>query len=289
VEAGGYVYSSPVVVGSTVYVGQGDGDFAALDIASGDERWGYRTGAAIFSTPLVHDGRIYVGSDDGFVYAFRAAGNLPFERAVFYDESRKNLSTFGAAERHQVARDYFVNSGYDLLDSPGLEAFLSNRINDGAPSVVVFAMDYLPSRVGSAETGEPLLRAYLEAGGKVVWMGYPPGFIVRDEETGQFVSTDRTAPTALLGVDFDAYLGDSHGVTPTATGRRWGLSTRWVGSGSALPSAVSEVLATDALGRAAAWVRNYGGAPGTGFVLLQATVSLSELAEVQRVAEFYPQ
>ena len=287
VSAGGYVYSSPVVVGSTVYVGQGDGDFVAVDVATGEERWGYRTGAAIFSTPLVNDGRIYFGSDDGFVYSIKAAENLPFERAVFYDESRMNLSTFGSVERHQVVRDYFVNRGYELLETSNLEGFLNDRISDSAPSVVVFAMDYLPPTVGTAETGEPLLRRYLEAGGKVVWMGYPPGFIVRNEETGEFVSMNREAPTALLGVDFDAYLGDSHGIIPTAIGHHWGLVNRRIGSGSTLPSEVSEVLAIDALGRAAAWVQNYGGKSGSGFVFLQPTVSLTELAEVQRVAEYF--
>jgi len=286
VEAGAYVYSSPVVVGRTLYVGQGDGDFVALDVASGEERWVYRSGGAIYATPLVHEGRVYVGSDDGFVYAFSAADSLPLERAVFFDEALRSRALFGSADGHLVARDYFVNRGYRLLDSPELNEFLRSRISDGAPSVVVFAMDAFPEAAGSTAAGDSLLRDYLDAGGKVVWMGYLPGYIVRDENTGQVVATDRTAPESLLGVTFDAYLGDSYGVTPTEAGRRWGLSGRWLGQASTLPSEVSEVLATDALGRAESWVQNYGGPPGTGFVLLRATMSLDALAEFQRVAEY---
>jgi outer membrane protein assembly factor BamB len=286
-QAGAYVYSSPVVVGNTIYIGQGDGDFSALDVDSGEERWNYRTGAAVYSTPVVHNGRVYVGSDDGFVYAFSAAQDLPLERAVFFDEDHRLAATFGQPDSHLGARDYFVNRGYTLLDASTLETFMQARIADGGPSVVVFAMDVIPEAVGTAPTDEgSLFRRYLDAGGKVVWMGYPPGYLIRDMETGAIQGVDRSAPTSVTGVDFDAYLGDSYGVTPTITGRRWGLSNRWVGGGSTLPAEVSEVLATDELGRAAAWVKNYGGAPGTGFVFLFATVSHDELAAIQRVAEY---
>jgi outer membrane protein assembly factor BamB len=287
-QAGAYVYSSPVVVGNTLYIGQGDGDFSALDIDSGEERWNYRTGAAVYSTPLVHEGRIYVGSDDGFLYAFSAAADHAMERAVFFDEGHRLGATFGQTDSHLPARDHFVNNGYTLLDAPGLESFMQARIADGGPSVVVFAMDVIPEAVQTAqEEGTSLFRRYLNAGGKVVWMGYPPGYLTRDLESGASLGMDRSAPTVLTGVDFDAYLGDSYGVTPTEEGRRWGLSSRWVGGGSTLPHEVTRVLATDELGRAAAWVKNYGGQPGSGFVFLFATVSPGELASIQRVAEYF--
>jgi outer membrane protein assembly factor BamB len=287
-QAGAYVYSSPVVAGNILYFGQGDGDFSALDTRTGEEVWSYRTGAAIYSTPVVHAGRIYVGSDDGFVYAFSAAENHPLQRAVFFDEGHRLVATFGQADAHLPARDYFVGKGYTLLDAPGLEAFMESRISHGGPSVIVFAMDAIPEGVGRSETTEPsLFRRYLEAGGKVVWMGYPPGYLVRDRETGAALAVDREAPTALTGVDFDAYLGDSYGVTPTREGHQWGLSNRWLGGGTTLPSQVTHLLATDELGRAAAWVKNYGGGPGSGFVFLFPTVSLNELAAIQRVAEYF--
>jgi hypothetical protein len=291
IQTGAYVYSSPVVVGYTLYVGQGDGDVVALDTDSGVELWSYRTGGAVYSTPLVHQGRIYVGSDDGFVYAFQAAEDRPLVRAVFFDERLRSLATFGQADAHLAAREFFVDRGYTLLDSEGLADFLEDRISHSAPSVVVFAMDALPEEVGDAGPGEPpLLRRYLEAGGKAVWMGYPPGYLVRDPQNGQVLRVDRSAPTRLTGVDFDAFLGDSYGIRPTEEGRLWGLTERWVGSGSTLPSEVSQLLASDELGRAAAWVKSYGGAPGTGFIFLRSATSAAALSQIQRAAEYsgYP-
>jgi hypothetical protein len=286
VEAGAYVYSSPTVAGSTLYIGQGDGDFVALDVESGAERWVYRAGAAIYSTPVVHDDRVYVGSDDGFVYAFSGAQGQPMDRAVFFDQDLRDRSVFGRADSHLAAKDYFVDQGYRPLNTASLTRFLEEKISNPGPSVVVFAMDALPDPVGGAQEGESLLRRYLNAGGKVVWMGYPPEYLVVEESTGQIVGTDRARPEALLGVDFDPYLGDSHSVTPTEAGRRWGLSGRWLGSGSALPDSVSVTLAMDELGRAESWVRSYGGPAGSGFVLMRPALSTHELAQVQRVAEY---
>jgi hypothetical protein len=42
----------------------------------------------------------------------------------------------------------------------------------------------------------------------------------------------------------------------------------------------------DALGRAAAWVHDYGGGPGTGFVFLRPTNEFQLLKEFRRVAEY---
>jgi outer membrane protein assembly factor BamB len=288
IEAQAYVYSSPLLVKSTLYVGQGDGDFVALDADTGEERWSYRAGDAIYSTPVVHDGRIYVGSDDGFVYAFKAAEELPLHRAVFFEDELRPLSFFGRQDSHLVMRDFFVTRGYTLLDSSALQAFLGDRISDGAPSVVVAAMDALPPELAPSADGTSLLTEYLKAGGKILWAGYPPGYMILDEETHQWIGTDRDAPKALLGVDFSAFLGDRHGVLVTEAGRDWGLTTRWVGSGSTIPDQVSEVLALDEVGRAAAWVKNYGGPRGTGFILLRPSLSPGVLAEYQMVAEYFP-
>ncbi|OIB56471.1 PQQ-binding-like beta-propeller repeat protein [Natrialba sp. SSL1] len=66
------VYSSPVVVDGTVYVGSMDGSLYALESDTGDERWSFATGESITSSPSVVDGTVYVGSMDGTVYALPA-------------------------------------------------------------------------------------------------------------------------------------------------------------------------------------------------------------------------
>jgi hypothetical protein len=52
------------------------------------------------------------------------------------------------------------------------------------------------------------------------------------------------------------------------------------------PSVASTVLATDEVGRAAAWVRSYGGPEGTGYVVVPASLDTHRLHEMRRVAEY---
>lgn len=283
-QTGGFVYSSPAVVGSTMYVGGGDGHIYAFDAATGDRRWTYRTGRGVFSTPAVWEGRLFVGSDDGFLYALEGTDGPAPRTAVFWDESMMSRAVWGANETHERVVEYFRERGYEALDSAGLEGFLAERLTDGAPSVVLIAMDAIPASVAQPND-QALLRRYLDRGGKVVWMGLPPLVVLRDEN-GQVTGVDRSRPTALLGVDHDGWDSDEYAVRITAAGHRWGLDTPWVGPASVGPDAAVTALAVDELGRAASWVKGYGGGPGTGFVFVRYGTEKAYLDELRRVVEY---
>lgn len=285
--AGSLVFSSPVISGTTLYIGEEDGDVVARDTESGEVRWSFRTGGSVFATPLVYDGRVYIGSDDGFLYAIEAPDGDGLHRAVFFDETLMPRSAFGGGEEHRAVTDHLSLRGYRVLDEAALVGFMEARVVDRAPSVVVFGMDALPADLVGESGSDGLLRRYLDGGGKVVWLGYPPGYLVWDDGTGQVTAVDRDKPAAILGVSFEAFNGDVHGVTVTDAGHAWGLSSRWVGQGHTLPSEVTEVLGQDEIGRAAAWVRSYGGPDGTGFVLYRPVVAGDELDVVWRLAEHF--
>ena len=55
-ETGDWVFSSPAVVGGTVYVGSDDNSVYALSADDGTERWSFQTGAEVASSPAVADG-----------------------------------------------------------------------------------------------------------------------------------------------------------------------------------------------------------------------------------------
>ena len=63
------VFSSPTVVDGTAFVGSGDGRVYALDATVGDEQWRFKPGFAVTSSPTVADDIVFVGSHDGNVYA----------------------------------------------------------------------------------------------------------------------------------------------------------------------------------------------------------------------------
>jgi len=68
-----FFLSSPAVAKGLVYFGSGDGNFYALDTASGGLRWKVTTQNVVHSSPALADGVVYFGSWDTNLYAVDAA------------------------------------------------------------------------------------------------------------------------------------------------------------------------------------------------------------------------
>jgi outer membrane protein assembly factor BamB len=270
-ETGNRVFSSPAISGDVMYVGTHSRRLLALETASGSLSWEMRFGGAVMSSPVLHDDHIYVGSDDGAVYSIRLAAGSPPRRAVYWDADRVAWNT---VSNHEDVRDYFEAWGYEVLDRFQLAAFMSASIDgedeNSVRSVVVFAMDDLPRTVARAPADTVLAIRYLEAGGKIVWLGLPPLSVVRDAQ-GQASAFDRERSAALLGVDFERYDLDQYAAYATAKGKKWGLGNWWMSLSGVDTSQVTQALALDEDGRASAWVKSYGGPPGTGFVYIYGT------------------
>jgi len=64
--------SSPVVADGLVYFGSGDGNLYALDAATGDLRWKFKTGDVVHASPAFVNGVVFVGSWDSYFYAVDA-------------------------------------------------------------------------------------------------------------------------------------------------------------------------------------------------------------------------
>jgi eukaryotic-like serine/threonine-protein kinase len=73
-EAGDIVESSAAIADGSVYIGAGNGQLIALDLASGALRWKYTTGDLVGeSSPAVGGGVVYVGDLAGTLHAVGAA------------------------------------------------------------------------------------------------------------------------------------------------------------------------------------------------------------------------
>ena len=71
---GGFVWSSPTVVDSRVYIGSDDHNVYCLNALTGAKIWNYTTGNYVWSSPAVVNGNVYVGqSYDYEVYCLNAA------------------------------------------------------------------------------------------------------------------------------------------------------------------------------------------------------------------------
>ncbi|MBN2543876.1 PQQ-binding-like beta-propeller repeat protein [bacterium] len=87
-ETGGAVLSSPSLAeGCIVFVGSNDSCLYALDAASGDMLWRYRTGGSIgYSSPaLSPDTLVYIGAADGYIYAVTFSGALSWRYRLRFD------------------------------------------------------------------------------------------------------------------------------------------------------------------------------------------------------------
>jgi outer membrane protein assembly factor BamB len=258
------VLSSPVLAGSALYVTNQSGSLYAIDLASGKENWHFQTRSSVQSSPVVSNGIVYFGSNDGGVYAIRVDGGLPMQRAVYWDAETAKLSP---GTDYAAVRDSFHARGYDVVNAATLGPWLAKRISDRAPSVVVFATDILPTPVGGADPARGPFRRYLDSGGKAVWIGDPP---LLDRVTGENnVTFSWDDASKLVGVPYrGALMDDLNDNRATSAGRDWGLAEWWLGTWDVPVSSEMTVLSLDDRGFAGAWVKNYGGAPGTGFVYI---------------------
>ena len=281
--------ASPVLTGDLLVVGTAQtnaprGELLALESATGAIRWRLPFNDAVWSTPVVVGNELFIGSDDGGVYAIHETNKAIPRLAVYYDSTRSGFA-FRAGGR--LAFEYFRGVGYQALDADSVTRFMTARIQDGAPSVVVFATSVLPTTVVPVAEDTVLLRRYLDAGGKIVWIGEPIASLVRDS-TGRPTAIDLKRTERLIGVSMESVEYDHNAAYPTATGRQWGLDRWFRGDYPLTPSSQVQPLTLDELGKTTAWVRVYRpDRPGSGFVQLWGLgASLERLPYVRAIAEY---
>jgi outer membrane protein assembly factor BamB len=68
-KTNGSVHSRPAISSGLIYFGSGDSYLYCLEIASGRLRWKFKTGGAVYSSPVIVDGVVYFGSGDNSIYA----------------------------------------------------------------------------------------------------------------------------------------------------------------------------------------------------------------------------
>ena len=279
----GNVLSSGTVAGGQVFFGCEEGHVFALDAATGRERWRFRTDGAVISTPVVGAGRVYIGSDDGHLYALET-GPVPEDardrRAVYWKDFGRRKWFQGDAG----VRDWFRDEGYEVLDDAALAKWFADA-GAASRSVLVVSGDAVSPDATAGDPAATPFRRFLSAGGRIVWLGAPPGAIQLDPKTGAVAGIDFAGVARLVGVRQEATL-DWMGAKATADGLRWGLPEWYVGGSSVAPNQVTTVLGRDEYGNASAWIKTFSTVPGSGLVRLWGRdAQIPDLAWVQRVAE----
>jgi outer membrane protein assembly factor BamB len=145
-HTGGQIFSSPAVVGDTVYVGSNDHNLYAVNADSGTLKWKFETRSRVASSPAVADGVVYFGSFDGNFYAVDAnSGTLKWRFQTAGERRYSGRRLHGAEPASEVMPD-----PYDTyLSSP---AVLNGTVYFGSGDNFVYALDI--------STGQPRWRIH---------------------------------------------------------------------------------------------------------------------------------
>ena len=134
-KTAGRVVSSPLVVGSAVYVGSSDGALYAVNRTDGSQLWKFETEGPVNSSPAHHAGIVYVGSVDGNFYAVDAATGR--ERWRFATKGERRFTAPGI--HGAIPRTERMPDPFDVfLSSP---AVVGNIVYFGSGDQHVYALD----------------------------------------------------------------------------------------------------------------------------------------------------
>ncbi len=259
-KADGVVYTTPLILNNDVIVGSGDEKVYAINKKSGQKNWEYKAGGKVNSSVVHDEGILYFGCDDGYLYALEEA---PKPHKAVYFPLRNPKHDFFIVD--PKITPYLKERGFYHLDSARLHKFLTDRIADKAPSVIVFAYDMIPPNMVGENPKTGMIRQYLEAGGKILWFGNTPNLYAFDEagKPHQRVET----PQELLDVRFERLeeSGNYYSKT-TQEGLNWGLPAWFMSTFATVSPEGITPLAYDENNRVSAWLKKFNPRAGSGFV-----------------------
>lgn len=260
-KSGAHNYTKPLLTDSALLMGSADGKLYSFNKYTGTKTWEYTVGSEIYSSPLYAGGTLFLGSDDGYLYALEE-GQPPY-KAVYLPTQLKGIAQYLVVD--QRLAPYLKEKAFEQLDSAGLHQFIQDRIQDKNPSVVVFSLPLIPTNIVGDEPEKGMIRQYLEAGGKMVWMGDIPNLYEIDA-SGNFNRNPETG-ARLLGVQFtDAAESGNYYSKATQAGLNHGLPDWLKTTGSPVSANGLVPLAIDEFGRVSLWVKYFHPRPGSGFI-----------------------
>jgi outer membrane protein assembly factor BamB len=262
-KTGGAIFGAAAVAGDVLVADDMRGTVHAVDTASGKELWHFPLGDLVFAGPLIADGAVFAASDSGTLVALDtttvAAAPMTAVRYIHYNTQRGPNAPEWLTNTIGLVTD-FVDAGYKQATDETLVRIMNAQIAGGGDAVIVFADPHLPAAATETSGGASLLRRYLDAGGKAVFLGFNPWAFKYDATTGELSGIDDELGAAATGIKAMPRPLDYgyHVSRYTAEGQRLGLSGSFVTSGVTVPEEVTSVLARDRIGYATAWTRRYG-------------------------------
>jgi len=160
---------------------------------------------------------------------------------VSAEASRKIIEYLSSEERKEKR--------FEVLDAEGLKTWIEKRLGkkDTYGSCIVFSQDMVPEELAPDCSPSIILRAYLDAGGRIIWIGEIPFYYkgrrfkevanLTSEEIEKnkdkiFVEWGPAGVFSILGLNVEFNYSPTSKVEITRKGRKWGLrkENRWYGT-----------------------------------------------------------
>ena len=169
------------------------------------------------------------------------AGPVTFrEKVVYYD---KNYDTVWGVHLETLAA-YLSAAGFQQLDAEAFGAWMKKVTAAGAyGTVCVMTHGVCPASVWDDKPENAPFRKYLEAGGRIVWVGDVPFYYMQDAVHPQIFSKGGPGPTLGIRAGWDVGCWNNQGLpTVTDLGKAWGLANGGGAIIAAYPEDVTAVL-----------------------------------------------
>ncbi|MBS1933057.1 MAG: PQQ-binding-like beta-propeller repeat protein [Bacteroidetes bacterium] len=253
------VWASPLVNNDKVYAGGFDGQLLCLDLKTGNRISEFSTNGIIFSSPVLSDSMLYFGSDDGNLYALRGRKNVfvnPALKRFVYYENKMPVYFHGGSEAR--IRNYLTANEFTVIAVDTLAALFS-QYNDAKNMVIVSDGFYFPKKLWEGNENS-VLRKYLDAGGRLIFIGNNPLFYEVDETTKEInlniPRTDSVLGIHVGGNDTRAF-GGLFPSLATEKGKEFGLPDFWVSNFGIDEKQADIILGRNENGQASAYVKKY--------------------------------
>lgn len=271
---GAHNFTTPFLDGENLYLGSANGKMYQINKTSGEINWEYEIGSEIHSSPVFSSGNLFFGSDDGYFYALEE--EIRTYKAVYEPKVIEGIAKYTVADKRLTP--YLIERGFEQLETDQLYQFIVDRINDKAPSVIVFSFPIVPKHIMGSDPSKGLLRNYLETGGKILWFGEAPNYY-EINDSGDF-TRDPADGEKLLGVTYvDLSESGNYYSKTTQDGMNWGLPAWFKTTGIPLKAEGIIPLAYDEFNRVSAWVKKFNPRAGSGYVSFRSwswNVSMKE-------------
>lgn len=221
-KIGHTIYSSPVLYGKNVYVGDDAGFLTCLSLKDGKKRWEFKADNRIVGTPATRDGVIVFGSADKYIYGLdSSSGKLLWkyqaEEAVLGAVTiENNIAYIGASDHTMRALD--IKTGKLIWEYKDIKGYIETRplvyqgkLIFGAWDTNMYALDMYTGRLlWTWNNGHPRMHFSpaavwpVAAYGKVFFSAPDRVLTAVNAETGKTIwRTDKSMVRETIGLSAD--------------------------------------------------------------------------------------